>query len=151
MIDSPASLSGWGPWGALIALVLVGAPTVAATDPWDQQSVTQLAAAFETKAKRARDASRSAPAVVQHANPDAELRFLDDIRLIEFEAAHLHNELRAGKGRAETRPVHARLSELVARVRKDEQGITVSMAVSRALASAQKALSALAPYYAAGE
>jgi hypothetical protein len=132
--------------GALISII--GAASASAEPAaWDQSQVTGLAQKFFEAAKSLRDADRAAPAPIEHAGPGGAMLFTDDLRVIESEAAHLHNELEAGKGRSETSPVYRRLAEFMQRAHQQAKRLTLTMPVSSALKAAGDALNRLEPYY----
>ena len=133
----------------LVTLVFILGAAGASAEPaaWDQSQVTELAQKFFDAAKALRDADREAPAPTELAGSGVATLFTDDLRVIESEAAHLHNELKAGKGRAETSPVYRRLAEFIQRAHQQAKQLTLSMPVSSALKTADDALNRLAPYY----
>jgi hypothetical protein len=132
--------------GAVI--FILGAPSASAEPAaWDQSQVTELAQKFFEAAKSLRDADREAPDPIEHAGSGAAMLFTDDLLVIESEAAHLHNELKAGKGRSETSSVYRQLAESMQRAHQQAKRLTLTMPVSSALKAADDALNRLEPYY----
>ncbi len=92
---------------------------------WNQERVTAIAVELASAVDGLREAVRASPVgrTLGSGQENAMLRLTDRLRLLKNESRHLANELKAGSGREETRPVYERVGEVAALVLQQPQPV----------------------------
>ncbi len=140
-----------------VAWILAGAaPAVAQTKPppsktepggWNQGRVAAIAEKLAAEFAELQIQAAQHPPDISFSQQRAQYELEEDIRLLKNTSQHLATELKAGKGREETRPIFKRMETLRADAEENARKTVVTERLLDQILEAGGVLLQLQPYY----
>ena len=140
-----------------VAWILAGsAPAIAQTQPppsktepggWNQGRVAAIAEKLAAELAELQIQAAQHPPDISYSQQRAQYELEEDIRLLQNTSEHLAQQLKAGKGREETRPIFKRLETLRADAEENARKTVVTERILDQILEAGGVLLQLQPYY----
>lgn len=139
-------------WWALAFGLLLPAAAVA-QDPqpssggWNQGRVTAIAEALADEFAKLDLAAARVPPDISFSQQRAQYTLQEDLRLLKNSSRHLAKQLKAGKGREETRPIFLRMEQLRASAEENARRTLIPEPLMDQILAVGGKLLQLQPYY----
>lgn len=136
-------------WGLVFVWGLMLAPTVGAqtTDGWNQGRVTAIAEALAEEMAKLDLAAAQVPPDISFSQQRAQYTLQEDIRLLKNSSRHLAKQLKAGKGREQTRPIFKKMEQLRASAEENARRTLIPEPLMDQIMAVGGQLLQLQPYY----
>jgi hypothetical protein len=131
-----------------LGLLLSGVePALAQEKGCNQGRVAAIAESFAAEAAKLDKAAKNLPPDITFSQQRAQYQLEEDIRMLKNTSSYLAKQLRAGKGREETRPAFKRLEGLVSSAEENARKTLVQESFMDQIFDAGAVLLQLRPYY----
>lgn len=140
-----------GRWALAVGLVSWLLPAAAAAQEgdrgWNQGRVTAIAEALADEMSKLDLAAGQVPPDISYSQQRAQYTLQEDIRLLKNTSRHLASQLKAGKGREETRPVFQRMEQIRASAEENARRTLIPEQLMDQILAVGIQLLQLQPYY----
>jgi hypothetical protein len=124
-------------------------PPASKTEPggWNQGRVAAIAEKLAAEFEELQTQAMQHPPDISFSQQRAQYELEEDIRLLKSTSQHLATQLKAGKGREETRPIFKRMETLRADAEENARKTVVTESLLDQILEAGGVLLQLQPYY----
>ena len=146
MIRAHASIRG-----ALVLGLTLGLAPLATAQPkevgWNQGRVTAIAEALADEMAKLDLAAAKVPPDISFSQQRSQYTLQEDIRLLKNSSRHLATQLKAGKGREETRPIYDRMQQIRASAEENARRTLIPEQLMDQILAVGGQILQLQPYY----